>query len=247
MPATKQRAALVTGSAGGVGTAVVAELVANGYRVIAEDIDPSVERLAQDGVVIPFVADVTQETTAREAVHLARENFGQLDLLVNNAGLFLNRPLIESSVADFDRLVSVNVKGSFVHARESILSLRETRGAIVNVASMSGLIGLAGQSIYSITKGALVQFTRQLAIEHAPNGIRVNAVAPGAVDTQFVAKSRLDNPDPDPAATRAAQIANHPLGRISTPEEVAQAIVWLAQAEAITGAILSVDGGFTAR
>ncbi|MET0451753.1 MAG: SDR family NAD(P)-dependent oxidoreductase [Mycobacterium sp.] len=247
MAPAMQRTALVTGAAGGVGRAVVAELLGNGYAVIAEDVDPSVEELAQPGVVIPFVADVTRESSAREAVQLARENFSQLDLLVNNAGRYLSRPLLETTVADFDRLVSVNVKGSFVHARESILALRETRGAIVNVASMSGLIGMTGQAVYAITKGALVQFTRQLAIEHAPAGIRVNAVAPGAIDTQFVAKSRTENPDPDPEATRAAQIANHPLGRISTPEEVAQAIVWLAQAQAITGAILSVDGGFTAR
>jgi len=247
MAPTVQRTALVTGAAGGVGRAIVAELRVNGYRVVAEDIDPSVEELAQPDLVVPFVADVTRETSARDAVQLACERFGRLDLLVNNAGLYLSRPLIETTVADFDRLVSVNVKGSFLHARESVLALRETCGAIVNVSSMSGLIGMVGQAVYAITKGALVQFTRQLAIEHAPAGIRVNAVAPGAIDTDFVAKSRTENPDPDPEATRAAQIANHPLGRISTPEEVAQAIVWLAQAQAITGAILSVDGGFTAR
>src|SRR5690606_19408823 len=110
--------------------------------------------------------------------------------------------------------------------RAAVEPLARTRGSIVSVTSISGLVGMPNQSVYAITKGALVQLTRQLAIELAPRGIRVNAVAPGAIDTDFIAEARAA--DPDPAATAAAVLSRHPLGRISTPDDVAQAIAYLA-------------------
>ncbi|MBO0823406.1 MAG: SDR family oxidoreductase, partial [Actinobacteria bacterium] len=155
----------------------------------------------------------------------------------------------ECTDADFDALMATNVRGAFSHARESLPWLAQTRGSIVNLASISGLVGMPGQTVYSMTKGAIVQLTRQLAVEHAHRGIRVNAVAPGAVDTDFVANARYASADPDPAASRATAISNHPIGRILTPEEIAEAIVFLASpaASGITGTILSVDGGYVAR
>jgi len=243
--------ALVTGAAGGIGRAVVQLLRTRGYAIVAEDISPAVRELAAggDGQVIPLEADVALSESARRAVGLAVDRFGRLDLLVNNAGLFLRKPTEQCTDEDFDVLMATNVRGAFIHAREALPSLAQTSGSIVNLASISGLIGMPGQTVYAMTKGAIVQLTRQLAVEHAHRGIRVNAVAPGAVDTEFVAHARDAAADPDPAASRASAISQHPIGRILTPAEIAEAIVFLASpaASAITGAILPVDGGYVAR
>jgi NAD(P)-dependent dehydrogenase (short-subunit alcohol dehydrogenase family) len=243
------RVALVTGAAGGIGRAVVALLRSRGYAIIAEDVSPAVAELGTDEHVIALQADVALTESARRAVALAADRFGRLDLLVNNAGLFLRKPTEQCTDEDFDALMGTNVRGAFIHARESLAALAGTGGSIVNLASISGLVGLPGQTVYAMTKGAIVQLTRQLAVEHAHRGIRVNAVAPGAVDTEFVAHARDASADPDPAASRAASISQHPIGRILTPAEIAEAIVFLASpaASGITGSILSVDGGYVAR
>jgi len=243
--------ALVTGAAGGIGRAVVQLLLNRGYSIVAEDISPKVHELAQTpgGRVISLEADVARTESAKAAVDLATSTFGRLDLVVNNAGLFLRKPTEQCTDEDFDVLMATNVRGAFIHARESLPALAQTRGSIVNLASISGLVGMPGQTVYAMTKGAIVQLTRQLAVEHAHRGIRVNAVAPGAVDTGFVAHARDAAADPDPAASRASAISQHPIGRILTPAEIAEAIVFLASpaASAITGAILPVDGGYVAR
>jgi NAD(P)-dependent dehydrogenase (short-subunit alcohol dehydrogenase family) len=251
MAESPAQVAIVTGAAGGIGRAVVGLLVARGYTVVAEDISRKVRELATafPGKVIAMEADVALTESAQGAVGLATGTFGRLDLLVNNAGLFLRKPTEDCTDEDFDVLMATNVRGAFLHARESLPALAQTRGSIVNLASISGLVGMPGQTVYAMTKGAIVQLTRQLAVEHADRGIRVNAVAPGAVDTDFVANARDAAADPDPAASRASAISQHPIGRILTPAEIAEAIVFLASpaASGITGAILSVDGGYVAR
>ena len=239
--------AIVTGAARGIGQAVVLRLRAAGHRVVAVDIRPAVTDLAEEGRVVPVVADVTADDAAQAAVGRAVTEFGRLDLLVNNAGRFLRRPLLETTDDDFDALFAVNVRPAFRFSRAALPLLIRTRGCIVNTASISGLVGIAGQSVYAMTKGAVVQLTRQLAVEGAAHGVRVNAGAPGAVDTDFMAEARAA--DPDPAAGLAATLSNHPIGRMSTADEVARAIVFLAVPESggITGTILSVDGGYVAR
>ncbi|MGI5149737.1 SDR family NAD(P)-dependent oxidoreductase [Plantactinospora sp. CA-294935] len=239
--------AVVTGAARGIGRSVVTRLRAAGYRIVAVDVSPAVTDLAEDGGVVPMVADVTLDATPDAAIGRATAEFGRLDLLVNNAARFLRRPIRDTSDDDFDALFAVNVRPAFRFTRAALPLLTETRGCIVNTASISGLIGVANQSVYAMTKGAIVQLTRQLAIEYAARGVRVNAVAPGAVDTEFMAEARAA--DTDPAASLAVTLSNHPIGRMSTPDEVARAIVFLASPESagITGTILSVDGGYLAR
>jgi NAD(P)-dependent dehydrogenase (short-subunit alcohol dehydrogenase family) len=247
LSAMKTLSAVVTGAARGIGREVVLRLRSAGYRVVAVDVRPSVADLADGGAVVAVVADVTAAHAPADAIGRAVAEFGRLDLLVNNAGRFLRRPLLETTDDDFDSLFAVNVRPAFRFSRAALPHLIETRGCIVNTASISGLVGIGNQSVYAMTKGAIVQLTRQLAIECAAHGVRVNAVAPGAVDTGFMDEARAA--DPDPAAALAVTLSNHPIGRMSTPDEVARAIVFLAAPESagITGTILSVDGGYVAR
>jgi NAD(P)-dependent dehydrogenase (short-subunit alcohol dehydrogenase family) len=239
--------AVVTGAARGIGRDVVLRLRGAGYRVVAVDVSPTVAELAEDGWVVPLAADITADATPGAAVERATAEFGRLDLLVNNAARFLRRPILESSDEDFDALFATNVRPVFRFARAALPHLAQHRGCIVNTASISGLVGVPDQVVYAMTKGAVVQLTRQLAVEWAARGVRVNAVAPGAVDTGFMDEAR--RADPDPAASLAVTLSNHPIGRLSTSDEVARAIVFLASPESagITGAILSVDGGYVAR
>lgn len=240
------RTTIVTGAAGGVGRAVVAELVSRGETVVAEDRDPAVNELASDAVAV-VVGDVAEPATAAASVETAVSRFGSLDGLVNNAGRFSSEPIESIDPESWDALFRVNVRGTFLHLKAALPGLRQSRGAVVNVVSISGLIGLPAQLAYSATKGALVQMTRSAAIELAPDGIRVNAVAPGAIATSFMDESLAGAPDRD--AVMAQIAASHPLGRILTPVEVADSIAFLLSggSSGTTGVILPVDGGFTAQ
>ncbi len=236
------RAAIVTGAAGGVGAATVALLRERGYGVVAVDLARPEDDA--DGVVW-LTGDVSLAATAAAAVRMAQDEFGRLDVVVNNAGVFLRKTLADTTVDDLQRLLTVNVVGTFVFTQAAADALAETRGSIVNLGSISGLVGIPEQAAYSITKGAIVQFTRQSAIELAPRGIRVGAVAPGAIRTDFM--DRAVAAGSIPGVDWDAIRDDNPLVRISTPEEIADAIVWLAETRAATGTILTVDGGHTAR
>jgi Dehydrogenases with different specificities (related to short-chain alcohol dehydrogenases) len=240
------RVAIVTGAAGGVGRAVVRLLVERGHRVVAQDLSPAVAELAEPGRVVGVQADAALSGSAQATVERALAEFGRLDLLVNNAARFLLKPFAESTEAEWDELMAVNARGPFVHAKAAMPHLEATRGAIVNVASAAGWAGAAGEAVYGSTKGAVIQLTRMLAVEYGPRGVRVNAVAPGIIDTDFFRPALQTD---DPATELADFIALHPLGRMTTADEVARAIAFLgsSDASAITGAILPVDGGFVAQ
>jgi NAD(P)-dependent dehydrogenase (short-subunit alcohol dehydrogenase family) len=243
----ERKVAVVTGAASGIGRATVGLLAERGASVVAVDLAPSVAELAADGIV-PLEGDVTDVAVAERAVATATDRFGRLDVLVNNAGYSVWVPLLETNEEDWDRIFAVNVKSMFLFSRAAVpVMQRGGGGAIVNTASISGLVGLPGQTAYCASKGAVVMLTRQLAVEHAPARIRVNAVAPGAIDTPFLQNVLDGVPDPDALAEGIA--ASHPLGRIGGPDEVARAIVWLASPDAdfVTGAIVPVDGGYTAQ
>jgi NAD(P)-dependent dehydrogenase (short-subunit alcohol dehydrogenase family) len=241
--------AIVTGAAGGVGQATVKLLAERGALVVAEDIDPQVERLAAETPrVTSIVGDVKRAETAEAAARLALDRFGGVNILVNNAAIILSKDILATTEVEWDEMMAVNVKGAFHHCRTFLPHfLTRSGGAIVNVTSISGVVGLPQQAAYCASKGALVQMTRQLAIEYAGRGIRVNAVAPGAIDTPFLARHLAAQADPK-AAERAVNAA-HPLGRYATPREMASVIVFLASPESsfVTGAVVAADGGYTAR
>jgi NAD(P)-dependent dehydrogenase (short-subunit alcohol dehydrogenase family) len=241
--------AIVTGAAGGVGKETVRLLHEAGASVVAEDLNPSVADLeTDDGRIVAVQGDVADAATADAAVQAALDRFGHVDILVNNAARFLMKGILETSDDEWDGLLATNVRGVFVHSRAALPHLAERHASsIVNMASISGLVGLPQQTAYCATKGAIVQITRQLAVEFAPQGVRVNAVAPGAIETPFLLDALEGAPNKDEIVADIA--ASHPLGRNSQPAEIAEIVVFLASARAgfITGAILPVDGGFTAQ
>lgn len=238
------KVALVTGAAGDIGRKTVELLSARGALVVAEDRKPGVADLAVDGRVVTLTGDLADEATAVRATALALERFGRLDILVNNAGRHLSRSALETTAADWDAVLNVNARGTFLHSREALRVMAPRgEGAIVNVASISGVVGIADQVCYAASKGAIVQMTKALAVEFGRRGIRVNAVAPGVVVTGI-----LDDLVPDGRARLASRGDAHALGRVGTTEEIANVIVFLASplASFMTGAIVMADGGYTA-
>jgi NAD(P)-dependent dehydrogenase (short-subunit alcohol dehydrogenase family) len=240
------RVAIVTGAASGIGREVTRLLAERGASVVAVDVAASVAELESGGVAT-VEGDASKADTAERAVAAAVERWGRLDVLVNNAAMILYKGILDTNEEEWDRLLAVNVRSMFVHCRAAIPVMQQAgAGAIVNTASISGVVGLAGQGAYAASKGAVVMLTRQLAIEFAPAKIRVNAVAPGAVDTPFL--RRFVDEQEDPGAVMETIASHHPLGRVADPKEIARAILFLASDEAafITGTVLMVDGGYTA-
>jgi NAD(P)-dependent dehydrogenase (short-subunit alcohol dehydrogenase family) len=240
------RTAIVTGAAGGIGRAVVEVLVGAGAAVVAVDLDDSVGELEGERVAA-LQADVSTAESAQRGVALARERFGGVDVLVNNAARFLMKPLIDTTDEEWDELFASNVRSVFVQTRAALPALIERRGTIVNLASISGVLGLSDQAAYCATKGAIVQITRQVAIQHARDGVRVNAVAPGAVETLFVARSLGTEAQGSGIGEEIA--ASHPLGRVAQPRDIAEVVLFLASPRSgvMTGAIVMADGGYSAQ
>jgi NAD(P)-dependent dehydrogenase (short-subunit alcohol dehydrogenase family) len=240
------KVAIVTGAASGVGRETTRLLAERGASVVAVDVAASVTEL-EDERVAPLEGDASSAETAERAVATALGRWGRLDVLHNNAAQILYKGILDTDEEEWDRLLAVNVRSMFLHCRAAIPVMQQAGGgAIVNTASISGVVGLAGQGAYAASKGAVVMLTRQLAVEFAPAKIRVNAVAPGAVDTPFL--RRFVDAQPDPAAVRETIASHHPLGRIADPAEIARAVCFLASDAAafITGTVLMVDGGYTA-
>lgn len=240
-----RRRALVTGASSGIGRATAVRLAADGLVVVGLDRDAdglaeTAAAVADAGSrLVPLVADLTAPDRIDELVASA----GDLDVVVNAGGTCTYRRLADTTVADLDRMLAVNVVGTFAVCRAAAPGLVRRRGAIVNVASAAGLNGRAYLAAYSASKGAVVALTRSLAVELAPD-VRVNAVCPSAVDTPMV-RDLAPPADADPA-----RLARHPMlsGRRATAEEVAAAIAHLASPEAgsTTGTAYLLDGGAAA-
>jgi NAD(P)-dependent dehydrogenase (short-subunit alcohol dehydrogenase family) len=238
--------ALVTGGASGIGAATVARLRQDGMRVAALDVDES--RLAQAEADARILADVTSEAEVRRGVDEAAEALGGLDVVVAAAGVAGRGTAAETELAEWERVFAVNVRGVFLTAKAAIPHLRAADGgAIVVVASQLGLVAAAGAAAYCASKGAAIMLTRAMAVDHGPEGIRVNCVCPGPTVTPLLEDYFGAAADPAGERRRYEQAQVH--GRLIEPEEVADAIAYLTspQASSTIGAALVVDGGYTIR
>ncbi|MFI6370748.1 SDR family NAD(P)-dependent oxidoreductase [Streptomyces sp. NPDC050546] len=232
--------ALVTGGASGIGRATADLLAERGARVAVLDLDPS----PVDKPLLAYRADVTDDASVREAVASAVADLGGLDVLVNNAGIGAQGTVEDNPDDEWHRVLDVNVVGMVRTARACLPHLRASaHAAIVNTCSIAATAGLPQRALYSATKGAVYSLTLAMAADHVREGIRVNCVNPGTVDTPWV--GRLLDAAPEPAAERAALEARQPTGRLVSAAEVAGAIAYLAGplSGATTGTALAVDGG----
>ena len=247
--------AIVTGAAGGIGSAVARRLAADGASVALVDRDVRhLQEVAADfpaNDVLAIEADVTNEDDVARYVRQTVDRFGRLDLLFNNAGIEGRvANIVDSQLADFDRVMAVNVRGVYLGLREvlRVLQRQNQGGAIVNTASVAGLRGAAGVAPYIASKHAVIGLTRTAAQEAASFGVRVNAVAPGYIDTRMIQALAEARSPGHPDAAVQAMASRAPLQRLGAPDEVANLVTWLLSSEAsyITGSIQVIDAGLTA-
>jgi NAD(P)-dependent dehydrogenase (short-subunit alcohol dehydrogenase family) len=228
-----------------MGAATCRALHAAGAQVTIADIDqPGAEALSRElpGATV-LILDITDEA----AVASAFAHIAALDILVNNAGIGLVGGIQETELADFERLLRVNVQGMFLVTRAAMPLLLASRGSIVNIGSVAGLVGVKKRFAYCATKGAVIAMTRQLAVDY-PTEIRANCICPGTVDTPFVEAYLEKYHRHEKEKVRAELNQRQPVGRLGRPEEIANMVLYLCspEAEFVTGSVLTIDGGWTA-
>ena len=248
----EKKVCLVTGAGSGIGRAIAQCFAKEGAAVVAVDVDAEAVETTQEKITIAggtchsLKVDVSQEAEVKEAIATTIERFGQLDVLHNNAGISLLKPITETTEADFDRLLGVNLKGVFFGCKHAIPHmLNQGGGIIINTASELGIVGQPLYGAYCATKGGVLALTRALATEWAAQNIRVNAICPGPVDTPMIHAEFEQGRDV--AAEKEAVIATMPAGRLGKPEDIARVALFLATSDAdfVHGAAIVADGGKT--
>ncbi|MBJ31446.1 MAG: short-chain dehydrogenase [Acidimicrobiaceae bacterium] len=239
----QDRSIVVTGGSSGIGAAIAARLIAEGAHVVVG----SRSEASVDGAVwVP--TDVTDPAAVDALVAAAVDRHGGLDALVANAGVQVEKTIVETTDDEFDHVMEVNVRGVFLCCRAAVRHMRDHGGgAIVNVGSVAADTADHGLAVYNASKGAVHALTRAIAIDHGRDGVRCNAVRPGWIATEMaeVVFNRAD----DPATMRAEAVARHPLGRLGSPEDVAAMVAWLVSDDAafVSGSMFTVDGALTAQ
>ena len=245
------KVALVTGAAMGIGASIAERFMEAGAAVVVFDIkaEPALQvaqGLSRRGRALAIHGDVAREEDVQNTVARTVQEFGALDVLVNNAGIAPPAPVVDLTSAEWDRQLGVNLKGVFLFSKYAIPHLRGRGGAIVNISSVHAFTSYAGYAAYDASKAGLLALTRTLAVEHGADGIRVNAICPGYIKTPMTDEWLASQPNPELALQQV--LALHPLGRMGTPHDVAEAALFLASdaASFISGTCLVVDGALTA-
>jgi meso-butanediol dehydrogenase/(S,S)-butanediol dehydrogenase/diacetyl reductase len=243
------KVALITGAASGMGAATAREFRAAGGQVVMVDLNEelAVRVAAEIEAGPPVIGDVSDSAFCNRAVKTALDRYGRLDVLVNAAGVIVRADAVNTSDEQWQRVMNVNVNGVFFMSRAAIGPMkRQGKGAIVNFGSIWGGVGAAGVTAYCTSKGAVHQITRAMALDHVKDGIRINAVCPGEVNTPMLASERSEPVTPELMQRVAGTV---PMGRLAEPVEIARVVLFLASdaASYMTGAMVNVDAGYTAR
>lgn len=245
----KSKTALVTGAASGIGAAIAERFLLAGFRVALFDINgeavrTTARRIVSDEPRIAIEGDVSDELQVRNAVSRTVLDLGSLDVLINNAGIEINGTVVDQPSRDWDRQIAVNLSSVFLFSKFAIPEMRARGGSIINISSVHSLMSWPNCPAYDATKAGIIGLTRALAVDHGRDGIRVNAICPGYIETPLLAQWFASG-----AAKKEDVLTSHPLGRIGTPNDVAEAALFLASEAAsfISGISLVIDGALTAR
>ena len=251
MERLRGKRAIVTGAGSGIGRAIALRLAAEGANVLVSDVDGKAAKAVGKeigGESLARVADVTSSDEVGALVGTAVDEWDGLDVMVNNAGVGVAGTSTDTSNKDYELVMDVCLRGTFFGMRHAIPAIRDSGGgSVINMSSVAALVGIADRAVYSAAKGAILAITRAAAIDHVEEGVRVNCIAPGTVDTPWIGRITAGYDDPDEA--RANMQARQPHGRFVTPEEIAAMAAYLASDESAStiGACMIVDGGVTAR
>jgi NAD(P)-dependent dehydrogenase (short-subunit alcohol dehydrogenase family) len=248
----ENKVAVITGAKSGIGLATALRFSEAGCKVVLADVNDSHEEvavIAANGGEAFFVrTDISNENSVRELISQTIARYGRIDILVNNAGLELAKNAPETTAEEWDRLMGVNLKGVFLCSKATVMQMRQLGGGvIVNVASELGLVGAPGIAAYCASKGGVIQLTKAMAIDHAPDNIRINCVCPGPINTPLLDRIIANSPD----CEKERQITGEKtlLKRLGEPREIANVILFLASEESsyMTGSVVVADGGLTAQ
>lgn len=244
----KDKVAIVTGGGSGIGRGIAVAFSGEGASVAVSGrrIEPLTETVSlierEGGKAIAILTDVSVYEQVKQMVDKTVETFGRLDILVNNAGVYLPYDALTTSEEEWNNVMNVDLKGVWYGAKAGIpFMIKQGKGKIINIASIAGLIGFGQSAGYCAAKGAVINLTRQMALDYASKNINVNAIAPGVIESDMT-KSFLDNEE-----SKKSFLSQTPVGRIGKPEDIAYAAVYLAceESDFVTGQILTVDGGWT--
>ncbi len=245
---------LITGGASGIGLAAVKLFLEHGAKVAVADINEKsgkqlVESLVHEHLAF-FKTDITNESDCQKTVQSVLNQFGTIDVLINNAGIEIVSPVHEMTLEDWNHILQVNLTGVFLMSKHTLPHMLEKKsGSIINTGSVGGLVGWPDIPAYNATKGGVIQLTKSMAVDYAAHQIRVNCIAPGIIDTPLNEKSFLDNHSESLEVVKKEKAKVNPLLRLGKPEEIAGVMLFLASdlSSYMTGSVVTADGGYTAR